>query len=182
VPTGLSSSGADKANPNQNQNQNQNPNQNPNHVPQTNNVPKPAQNGNKPQAPPAVIGAAPGAVMPPMFFVPTGNRGSHPPGVHFFQAPVGSMAPVAPYFPPTVNQDNLRRSNPYVEESPPNKKRRVRHCAKCGSETCKGRGGGSNCPNPCRDCGKLDCKGRSSTKPGRLCDNRASAPIAANQE
>ncbi|KAG8825583.1 hypothetical protein FRC17_008613 [Serendipita sp. 399] len=67
--------------------------------------------------------------------------------------------------------DNLRRPYPYGgDHDEPPKKRRVRHCAKCGSPSCKGRGGGSNCPNPCRDCGKLDCKGRSSTKPGRLCD------------
>ncbi|CCA68005.1 hypothetical protein PIIN_01872 [Serendipita indica DSM 11827] len=67
--------------------------------------------------------------------------------------------------------ESLRRPNPYLDtDEPTPKKRRVRHCAKCGGQTCKGRGGGSNCPNPCRDCHRMECKGRSSTKPGRMCD------------
>lgn len=169
MPTALSATGAgaDKSNLNQ--------------ATVASNIQKPTQNGNAKT--PTIIGAS-GAVMPQVYFVP--SRGTHPAaGVHFFQAPNGGavpVAPVAPFFPPTAAQDSLRRANPYAEDSPSPKKRRVRHCAKCGSETCKGRGGGSNCPNPCRDCGKMDCKGRSSTKPGRLCDNRASAPISANQE
>lgn len=99
--------------------------------------------------------------------------------------PPGGMAPMfypVPFFPSGSRNvpfamfpgspENLRRPNPYSDgDSSPNKKRRVRHCAKCGSETCKGRGGGSNCPHPCRDCHKTDCKGRSSAKPGRPCDN-----------
>ena len=47
--------------------------------------------------------------------------------------------------------------------------KRVRHCVKCGSSECKGKGGRSFCQNKCQDCGKLDCKGRNSKKPDRTC-------------
>lgn len=47
--------------------------------------------------------------------------------------------------------------------------KRVRHCVKCGSNECKGKGGRAFCTNPCQDCGKLDCKGRNSKRPDRTC-------------
>lgn len=48
-------------------------------------------------------------------------------------------------------------------------KRSPRHCCKCGSQECKGKGGRSFCMNPCQDCGKLDCKGRNSRRPDKRC-------------
>jgi len=48
-------------------------------------------------------------------------------------------------------------------------KRSPRHCCKCGSQECKGKGGRSFCTNPCQDCGKLDCKGRNSRRPDKKC-------------
>jgi hypothetical protein len=127
-----------------------------------------------------------GAMPPPTYFVP-------PAATRYFPTPPMPQPSVTPFYPsapPPVSPvpppssgspsnatgggDSLRRSNPYSEtETPSPKKRRVRHCAKCGSPTCKGRGGGSNCPNACRDCGKVECKGRSSTKPGRVCETAA---------
>lgn len=47
--------------------------------------------------------------------------------------------------------------------------RRPRHCFKCGSDECKGKGGRVFCLNACRDCGKLDCHGRNSRKPEKSC-------------
>ncbi|KAF7317215.1 hypothetical protein HMN09_00456500 [Mycena chlorophos] len=55
--------------------------------------------------------------------------------------------------------------------SPGPKPRAPRHCCKCGSQTCKGKGGRHFCPNPCMDCGKMDCRGRNSRRPDRRCDN-----------
>ncbi|KAF8896654.1 hypothetical protein BD779DRAFT_1608790 [Infundibulicybe gibba] len=48
-------------------------------------------------------------------------------------------------------------------------KRSPRHCCKCGSQDCKGKGGRNFCTNPCQDCGKLDCKGRNSRRPDKKC-------------
>ena len=48
--------------------------------------------------------------------------------------------------------------------------KRLRHCCKCGSQECKGKGGRSFCLNTCQDCGKLDCKGRNSRRPDKRCD------------
>ncbi|KAH8100770.1 hypothetical protein BXZ70DRAFT_935746 [Cristinia sonorae] len=47
--------------------------------------------------------------------------------------------------------------------------KRVRHCVKCGSHDCKGKGGRAFCTNRCQDCGKLECKGRNSKRPDRTC-------------
>ncbi|KAI0071990.1 hypothetical protein K474DRAFT_1668364 [Panus rudis PR-1116 ss-1] len=47
--------------------------------------------------------------------------------------------------------------------------KRVRHCVKCGSQECKGKGGRAFCKNPCQDCGRLECGGRNSKRPDRLC-------------
>jgi hypothetical protein len=48
--------------------------------------------------------------------------------------------------------------------------KRTRHCCKCGSQECKGKGGRSFCMNACKDCGKLECKGRNSRRPEKRCD------------
>ena len=48
-------------------------------------------------------------------------------------------------------------------------KRSPRHCSKCGSQECKGKGGRSFCANACQDCGKLECKGRNSRRPDKKC-------------
>lgn len=48
--------------------------------------------------------------------------------------------------------------------------KRTRHCCKCGSQECKGKGGRSFCLNACQDCGKLDCRGRNSRRPDKRCD------------
>jgi len=48
-------------------------------------------------------------------------------------------------------------------------KRSPRHCCKCGSQDCKGKGGRSFCMNSCQDCGKLECKGRNSRRPDKKC-------------
>ncbi|TEB14858.1 hypothetical protein FA13DRAFT_1676791 [Coprinellus micaceus] len=48
-------------------------------------------------------------------------------------------------------------------------KRSPRHCCKCGSQDCKGKGGRNFCMNACQDCGKLDCKGRNSRRPDKKC-------------
>ncbi|KAH0585535.1 hypothetical protein H2248_008767 [Termitomyces sp. 'cryptogamus'] len=48
-------------------------------------------------------------------------------------------------------------------------KRSPRHCCKCGSQDCKGKGGRSFCVNGCQDCGKLECRGRNSRRPDKKC-------------
>ncbi|KAI0046175.1 hypothetical protein FA95DRAFT_1573310 [Auriscalpium vulgare] len=52
-------------------------------------------------------------------------------------------------------------------QTPPAK--RVRHCVKCGSKECKGKGGRVFCVNACQDCGSAECKGRNSKRPDKTC-------------
>jgi hypothetical protein len=52
---------------------------------------------------------------------------------------------------------------------PPSPVRRSRHCCKCGSGECKGKGGRSFCLNPCQDCGQRECPGRNSKRPEKTC-------------
>ncbi|KAJ7116608.1 hypothetical protein C8R44DRAFT_879967 [Mycena epipterygia] len=52
----------------------------------------------------------------------------------------------------------------------PSKPRNPRHCCKCGSQTCKGKGGRNFCTSACMDCGKFDCRGRNSRRPDKRCD------------
>lgn len=72
------------------------------------------------------------------------------------------------------DQNSLKRPFGYGESSPevsilePSQKR-TRHCCKCGSQECKGKGGRSFCLNTCQDCGKLECKGRNSRRPDKRC-------------
>ena len=73
--------------------------------------------------------------------------------------------------------DNGKRAYPFEEtltvggnggDGP--RKRSPRHCSKCGSADCKGKGGRSFCSNACRDCGKMDCMGRTNRR--NMCQNR----------
>ncbi|KAJ7660559.1 hypothetical protein B0H17DRAFT_1212501 [Mycena rosella] len=50
-------------------------------------------------------------------------------------------------------------------------KRSPRHCCKCGSQSCKGKGGRTFCTSACMDCGKFDCRGRNSRRPDKKCDS-----------
>lgn len=74
----------------------------------------------------------------------------------------------------TPEQNSLKRpfgygdSNSEVSILEPSQKR-TRHCCKCGSQECKGKGGRSFCLNACQDCGKLECKGRNSRRPDKRC-------------
>ncbi|KAL6307628.1 hypothetical protein BKA93DRAFT_823354 [Sparassis latifolia] len=96
------------------------------------------------------------------------------------QAPYAMAFPYAayPYFQPgqhaDAGQNSLKRAFSIVDGSPDSSmgepmQKRIRHCCKCGSSDCKGKGGRAFCTNPCQDCGKLDCKGRNSKRPDRTC-------------
>ena len=90
-------------------------------------------------------------------FLPYG----YPPTSYFPSAGVPPPPPPAP--------NMMKRTFALVEGSEEPTPRRVRHCVKCGSSECKGKGGRTFCVNPCQDCGKMDCKGRNSKRPDRTC-------------
>ncbi|KAF5367016.1 hypothetical protein D9758_003864 [Tetrapyrgos nigripes] len=84
--------------------------------------------------------------------------------------------------PVTTNGNELKRPYPFANSSETQvyhsaasmdevarKQRSPRHCSKCGSPECKGKGGRAYCTNPCKDCGKLECKGRNSRRPDKPC-------------
>ncbi|PCH42386.1 hypothetical protein WOLCODRAFT_102040 [Wolfiporia cocos MD-104 SS10] len=112
---------------------------------------------------------------------PPGNPPMQPPQFpQFAQAPYPYGYPPYPYFagpPPDPNVPNpnlLKRTFSIVDGSPDQAlaepmQKRIRHCCKCGSNECKGKGGRAFCTNPCQDCGKMDCKGRNSKRPDRSC-------------
>ncbi|OCH95358.1 hypothetical protein OBBRIDRAFT_745512 [Obba rivulosa] len=88
--------------------------------------------------------------------------------------------PPYPYFPvphgqhPDPNGNSLKRTFSIVDGAPDPAlaepvQKRIRHCCKCGSNECKGKGGRAFCTNPCQDCGKMECKGRNSKRPDRTC-------------
>ena len=93
--------------------------------------------------------------------------GPYPYPYYFQPTPTAVPAPAA-------DANLLKRTFSIVEGAPepgmtePMHKR-IRHCCKCGSNECKGKGGRAFCNNPCQDCGKLDCKGRNSKRPDRTC-------------
>ncbi|KXN80596.1 hypothetical protein AN958_09757 [Leucoagaricus sp. SymC.cos] len=99
----------------------------------------------------------------------------YPPGPYapyaFFPAPLvspaGMQSPNNALPPPPNPQFTLPESGD--GDTPSQNKRSPRHCCKCGSQDCKGKGGRSFCSNPCQDCGKLDCKGRNSRRPDKKC-------------
>ncbi|EKM57779.1 uncharacterized protein PHACADRAFT_206656 [Phanerochaete carnosa HHB-10118-sp] len=94
----------------------------------------------------------------------------NPYGIPFGYPPYGYYPPPPGHPPPPQPPSTLKRTFALVDsdgtEPTP---RRVRHCVKCGSNECKGKGGRTFCVNPCQDCGKLDCKGRNSKRPDRTC-------------
>ncbi|KAF5342510.1 hypothetical protein D9611_001345 [Ephemerocybe angulata] len=71
-----------------------------------------------------------------------------------------------PSHPPPPPQQEAPHPTPH---STGTTKRSPRHCCKCGSQDCKGKGGRTFCMNACQDCGKLDCKGRNSRRPDKKC-------------
>jgi hypothetical protein len=70
----------------------------------------------------------------------------------------------------TSDSNTLKRSYDGVATIIEPAQKRTRHCCKCGSQDCKGKGGRSFCSNKCQDCGKLDCKGRNSRRPDKRCN------------
>ncbi|KAI0749348.1 hypothetical protein C8Q80DRAFT_1161512 [Daedaleopsis nitida] len=125
--------------------------------------------GAPPQAP-APAQAQPQAQGPPP-----------PPPPHYAYAPPAGPYQPYPYGYPYWQQQpeqqpptSLKRTFSIVDGTPePGMSeplhKRVRHCCKCGSNECKGKGGRAFCTNPCQDCGKLECKGRNSKRPDRTC-------------
>ena len=82
-------------------------------------------------------------------------------GAAGMQSPSAGSISVAPdtHFAPMGNGDSEGFQN----------KRSPRHCCKCGSKECKGKGGYTFCGNACQDCGKLECRGRNSRRPDKKC-------------
>ncbi|KAG6844688.1 hypothetical protein H0H87_004663 [Tephrocybe sp. NHM501043] len=103
-----------------------------------------------------------------IFDYPTKGFAGYPYAAYPFFPPGGSS--------PAPPENNLKRPYPFSPDeggstSAPidSSKRSPRHCCKCGSSDCKGKGGRSFCTNGCQDCGKLDCKGRNSRRPDKKC-------------
>ncbi|KAJ4474309.1 hypothetical protein J3R30DRAFT_3507398 [Lentinula aciculospora] len=80
-----------------------------------------------------------------------------------------SPTPVPPV--PISNSATTTTATPLsnANESAKSRQRNPRHCSKCGSTSCKGKGGRSYCTNVCKDCGKYDCRGRNSRRPEKNC-------------
>ena len=127
---------------------------------------------------PAVNGQASASVGPQ----PQPQHPPPPPPPHYAYAPPPGAYPPYPYGyqywnqppPPEQPPASLKRTFSIVDGTPePGMSeplhKRVRHCCKCGSNECKGKGGRAFCTNPCQDCGKLSCKGRNSKRPDRTC-------------
>lgn len=150
----------------------------------------PDTNGHAEQAPPApsasqgppppTNGAPPGAPPPGQYpgYVPP--YGPYPYPYAYFQPAPPPPAPVPPAPPAAAadaaNANLLKRTFSIVDGSPDSAlsepmQKRIRHCCKCGSNECKGKGGRAFCTNPCQDCGKLSCKGRNSKRPDRTCSD-----------
>jgi len=151
-------------------------------------VTDPNTNSGAPQAGPSTSTAATVAMAQPAHpasqpfgFPPGGPYVAYPyqpypyfgqqqqPGV---QPPPNSQVQTTQNGPP--EQNTLKRPFGYPDGPPevsilePSQKR-TRHCCKCGSQECKGKGGRSFCLNACQDCGQLQCKGRNSRRPDKIC-------------
>ncbi|KIJ14416.1 hypothetical protein PAXINDRAFT_169796 [Paxillus involutus ATCC 200175] len=93
---------------------------------------------------------------------------------YFAQPTQNQNAPPPSPAQPGADQNGLKRPFGYGENTSevailePSQKR-TRHCCKCGSQDCKGKGGRTFCLNACQDCGKIDCRGRNSRRPDKLC-------------
>ncbi|KAH7884794.1 hypothetical protein F5I97DRAFT_1502772 [Phlebopus sp. FC_14] len=117
---------------------------------------------------------------PPFTFTQPGPYVTYPYAAYPYYpqaAPSQSAPPAPPPPPPThpaAEHNSLKRPFTYGENATevailePSQKR-TRHCCKCGSQDCKGKGGRSFCLNACQDCGKIDCRGRNSRRPDKIC-------------
>ncbi|RPD60041.1 hypothetical protein L227DRAFT_575579 [Lentinus tigrinus ALCF2SS1-6] len=143
-------------------------------VADANGAPPPMPEAGPSNAPDPTANGQPSASAPPQAQHPP-----PPPLPHYAYAP-----PQGPYQPypysyqywnqPAEQPGSLKRTFSIVDGTPePGMSeplhKRIRHCCKCGSNECKGKGGRAFCNNPCQDCGKLDCKGRNSKRPDRTC-------------
>ncbi|KAI0059249.1 hypothetical protein BV25DRAFT_1829302 [Artomyces pyxidatus] len=98
--------------------------------------------------------------------VPISSPYGYPQGTPHLPYPYGPYAAYS-YQQPDANGVTLKRGGEVLATEPPSK--RIRHCVKCGSKDCKGKGGRSFCTNPCQDCGQMECKGRNSKRPDKTC-------------
>jgi len=110
----------------------------------------------------------------PYTFAQPGPYVSYPyAGYAYFPQPAQNQN-MSPHAHPGPDQNGLKRPFGYGENTPevailePSQKR-TRHCCKCGSQDCKGKGGRTFCLNACQDCGKIDCRGRNSRRPDKVC-------------
>ncbi|KAH9838455.1 uncharacterized protein C8Q71DRAFT_751363 [Rhodofomes roseus] len=141
----------------------------------------PDTNGQQAAPPPSISQGPPppanGVAPPP----PPQYPGYVQPYGPYAYPPYSYFQPAAPPPPPdpnpaTPNPNLLKRTFSIVDGSPDSglsepMQKRIRHCCKCGSNDCKGKGGRAFCTNPCQDCGKLSCKGRNSKRPDRTCSD-----------
>ncbi|KZV61644.1 hypothetical protein PENSPDRAFT_759288 [Peniophora sp. CONT] len=88
---------------------------------------------------------------------------------YFATYPPQHPLPAYSYFGPQSHDlNNLKRvASGGSAQEPPAK--RIRHCVKCGSKDCKGKGGRTFCKNKCQDCGSEGCPGRNSKRPDKSC-------------
>ncbi|KAI0090268.1 hypothetical protein BDY19DRAFT_939299 [Irpex rosettiformis] len=114
-----------------------------------------------PPAPPSTPSAHPPPHPPPQQGVYM-QAYTYPPYAYYQQPPF-------PVQPPSSMKRTFALVESGADGSSEPMHKRVRHCVKCGSNECKGKGGRAFCTNPCQDCGKLDCKGRNSKRPDRTC-------------
>ncbi|KAF9007505.1 hypothetical protein BDQ17DRAFT_1350764 [Cyathus striatus] len=70
---------------------------------------------------------------------------------------------------PATGANGNNGNNASESDAQEGSKRSPRHCCKCGSQECKGKGGRTFCTNACQDCGKQECKGRNSRRPDKKC-------------
>ncbi|THH13883.1 hypothetical protein EW146_g6395 [Bondarzewia mesenterica] len=131
-----------------------------------------SMNGQQPEASTSSAAASSSvAVAPP----PQGSLGTIPPvygylqGAPYMQSAYGPYPYIYQHADPNVPgpSTSSKRAGEALSVEPPSK--RIRHCVKCGSKDCKGKGGRNFCTNACQDCGKMECKGRNSKRPDKTC-------------
>ena len=107
---------------------------------------------------------------------PQGPPIAGPPVYAFPQGAPYMPSPYGPYHTYVYQQPDLnapgpsslaKRAGDALSAEPPTK--RIRHCVKCGSKDCKGKGGRNFCTHACQDCGKMECRGRNSKRPDKTC-------------
>ncbi|KAJ3875533.1 hypothetical protein F5051DRAFT_454504 [Lentinula edodes] len=99
---------------------------------------------------------------------PSSSPQSNLPGVPTFQHISGtSSGPPLSSTPTPVSATTTSSA----DGSRQPRQRNPRHCSKCGSTTCKGKGGRSYCTNACKDCGRFECRGRNSRRPEKNCED-----------